>query len=93
MDLAFPLLVLATGLAVLAFDRKLANAMNFFSIGFGNFFPHQKCPTSLPPWSRERFENFLRFVRLLAVFFIVIGLAPLAASLYQHSPARLLCLP
>ena len=75
MDLVFSTLVVATGLFALVFDRKVANAMNCFSFGSGELSPPEwKCPTVLPPWSRERFENYLWFVRLSAVYMIAMGL-------------------
>jgi hypothetical protein len=80
MDLAFALLVCATGLLALVFDRKVANAMNCFSIAVGELLPQWRWPTALPSWSRERFENHLWFVRLRAAFMIVNGLILLAGA-------------
>jgi hypothetical protein len=74
MDSVFALLVAATGLLALIFDRKVANAMNSFSIGIGELLPQWRCPTALPPWSRERFENSLWFVRLWAAYMLAMGL-------------------
>jgi hypothetical protein len=81
MDFVFGLLVLTTGFLALVFDRKVADAMNCFSIGFGKLFPQWRWPTALPPWSRKRFENFLWSERLCAVFMIVNGLVLLSGSL------------
>ena len=74
MDLVFPLLVLIIGFLALVFDRKVANTMNCFSIAVGKLWPQWRWPTASPPWSRERFQNHLWFVRLWAVFMIVNGL-------------------
>ncbi|PYT73911.1 MAG: hypothetical protein DMG39_05120 [Acidobacteria bacterium] len=73
MDLAFPSLVLTIGLLALVFDRKVAIAMNCFSIAAGNLWPQWRWPTALPAWSRERFRNYLWFMRLWAVFMILNG--------------------
>jgi hypothetical protein len=53
MDLVFPTLVLTVGILALISDRKVANAMNCFSIAVGNLWPQWRRPTALPPWSRE----------------------------------------
>lgn len=71
MNLVFPLLSLTIGLLALVFDRRVANAMNCFSIAIGNLWPQWRWPTALPPWSRERFENYLWFVRLWAIIMVV----------------------
>ena len=80
MDLVFALLVLSTGLLALVFDRNVANATNSFSIAIGKLFPQWRWPTALPPWSRERFENRLWFVRLWAAFMIVNGMVLLSGA-------------
>jgi hypothetical protein len=80
MGLVFGLLVFATGLLSLVFDREVANAMNSFSIGIGELLPQWRWPTALPPWSRERFENWLWFLRLWAVFMLLIGLLLLCGA-------------
>jgi hypothetical protein len=78
MDLVFQSLIIAIGLLALVFDRKVANAVNCFSIAIGQLFPAEsKWPTVLPPWSRERCENDLWFVRLWAVYMIAVGMLPL----------------
>jgi hypothetical protein len=74
MDLVFALLTFATGLFALVFDRATANAMNCLSIALGEAFPQWGWPTALPPWSRERFENWLWFTRLWAAFMLVDGM-------------------
>jgi hypothetical protein len=74
MRSVFSLFVLTTGLLAFAFDRTVANTMNSISIAVGRLFPQWRWPTALPPWSRERFENWLWFVRLWATCVIAIGL-------------------
>jgi hypothetical protein len=63
------------GAVVLAFDRQIANAMNQFSV-LGESL--KKWPVTLPPWSTERFENWLRFIRFcgfaMSLNGIVLGL-------------------
>ena len=71
MNLVFPLLSLTIGLLALVFDRRVANAMNCFSIAIGNLWLQWRWPTALPPWSRERFENYLWFVRLWPIIMVV----------------------
>jgi hypothetical protein len=56
IDVGFFLL----GAVVLAFDCQIANAMNQFSV-LGESL--KKWQIALLPWSTERFENWLRFVR------------------------------
>ena len=80
MDLVFASLVLTAGLLALVFDRKVANTMNSFSIGVGELLPQWRWPTALPRWSRERFENYLWFVRLWAAFMLVNGLVLLLGA-------------
>lgn len=80
MDRAFALLVLTTGLLALIFDRTVANAMNSISIAAGRLWPQWKVPTALPPWSPERFRNWLWFVRVWAAFFILMGLVSFCGS-------------
>jgi hypothetical protein len=74
MDLAFAVLVLAIGLLALVFDRRVANAMNSVSIAFGQLWPQWRWPNGLPAWSRERFQNYLWFVRVWAAFMLIMGL-------------------
>ena len=74
MDLAFALLVLGIGFLALVFDRRVANAMNSVSIVVGQLWPQSRSPNVLPPWSRERFNNWLWFVRVWAAFMLVMGL-------------------
>ncbi len=72
--------VLFVGILALAFDRRIATAMNSISIGFDQLHPPKlKWPTSSPPRSREHFDNLLFFVRwwgsVMAVLGIGVGLA------------------
>jgi hypothetical protein len=80
MDRALALLVLTAGFLALIFDRTVANAMNSLSIAAGELWPQWKLPTALPPWSRERFKNWVWFVRVWATFFILMGLLLLYGS-------------
>jgi hypothetical protein len=80
MDLVFSAFVLTVGILALVFEHKVPNAMNCFSIAVGNLWPQWRWPTALPPWSSERFRNYLWFVRLWAVFMIVSGLIMLSAA-------------
>ena len=77
-ELAFAAVVLIGGIFALIGDRTVANAMNSISIAFGQlieqFWPEWRTPNQLPPWSRERFRNWLWFVRVFAAFFILMGL-------------------
>jgi hypothetical protein len=67
------------GNLILAFDPPIANAMNQFSIVVGKSSPQFRWRASLPPWSRERFESYLWWVRfwggLTALQGIVLSLA------------------
>ena len=62
MDVVLSSLII--GSLALAFDRQIANAMNQFSIGVEQLLPQFRWHGALPSWSRERFENFLWWVRL-----------------------------
>ena len=80
MDLVFAVVVLATGVLTSVFDRRIANAMNSASIAFGGLLPQWRSPNFLPPWSRERFQNYLWFVRVWAVFMLIMGLVLLIGA-------------
>jgi hypothetical protein len=77
-ELALAAIVLIAGLFALIFDRNVANAMNSLSIALTQtleqLWPQWKTPKGLAPWSRERFRNWLWFVRVFSVFFILMGL-------------------
>ena len=65
------------GILSLAFDRQIADAMNSIAIGFDQLLPPGlKWPNTLPPRSREHFENILFFVRWWGsvITFLGIGL-------------------
>jgi hypothetical protein len=79
MDLAFAVLYITTGLLVLVFARDVANAMNFLAGVVGELLPQWRWPTTLPPGSRESFENRLWFTRLWAACLLAVGLVLLGA--------------
>jgi hypothetical protein len=80
MDSASALLVLIIGLLALVFDRRVADTMNSASIAFGQLWPQWRMLNVLPPWSRERFNNWLWLVRVWAVFMLVMGLILLVGA-------------
>jgi hypothetical protein len=58
------ILFLIFGTLALALDRRIADAMNQIGSALGESLPKDlRWPTVLPPWSHERFENCLFFVR------------------------------
>ena len=58
------ILFLVFGILALGHDRQIADAMNQIGSALGESLPKDlRWPTVLPPWSRERFENCLFFVR------------------------------
>lgn len=78
MDFIFPLLFLGAGFFALAFDRKAANMLNCAQIAMGRLWPQWRSQNGLLEWSKERFENWLWFAQLLAVFMIFSGFVTLA---------------
>jgi hypothetical protein len=55
---------LVFGILALGLDRQIADAMNQIGSALGESLPKDlRWPTVLPPWSDERFENCLFFVR------------------------------
>jgi hypothetical protein len=76
MDLALSLGFLALGLAALAYDSNIADALNSFPY-LTNELIHQrdfgwKRVEVLPP-SRKGFETYLRFIRFWGILMVVGG--------------------
>jgi hypothetical protein len=72
------ILFLILGILNLGFDRWIADSMNRASIAFDVLRKHylkQQITWTFggPPWSRERFENWLLTVRVCGVVMILSG--------------------